>query len=245
MKTGLIVDVETTGLDPRNDRIIEIGLLEFIFDDEVSPMIRRMHSALEDPGEPLADVIKKLTRLDDPYLRGQAIDWDIVQSFFSRASIAIAHRAVFDRAFLQSRKELSIGEVHWGCSKYHIDWSGHGFKTTALNYLAADHQFINPFAHRALFDCATTFRLISPHLPELVSRSYQRQYRLIAVNASHDSNAKLKERGYAWDRDKQGWCKEVFEDTLESEKEFLRTHVYVGQGQATYQREEISLNQPI
>ena len=30
MKLGLIVDVETTGMDPKKDRIIEIGLLEFV-----------------------------------------------------------------------------------------------------------------------------------------------------------------------------------------------------------------------
>ena len=240
MDLGLIVDLETTGTDLHNDRIIEIGLLEFALEEGCAPVVTNMYGALDDPGVPLSDEIKKLTGLDDPYLAGQAIDWSIVQSYFKRASIILAHNANFDRSFLAKRSEIDIERCHWGCSMRHIDWKKHGFKTRALNYLAADQGFVNPFAHRALFDCATTLRIVSPYVHELVARSFMREYRLSAVGAPYDLKDRLKENAYRWDAEKRVWYKELFEDQLVAEKEFLRVNIY--QGNDRYRCEEISLN---
>ena len=240
MDFGLIVDLETTGTDPMQDRIIEIGLLEFALEEGQEPVVTRMYGAVQDPGIPLSEEIKKLTGLDDIYLAGQAIDWDIVQGYFGRASIVLAHNAGFDRAFLLKRSELAITHMHWGCSMRHVDWKSHGFRTRALNYLAADQGFINPFAHRALFDCATTLRIVAPFLQELVARSFMREYRISATGAPYDLKDRLKQNSYRWDAEKRVWYKELFEDGLDGEKEFLRQQIY--QGQERWRIEEISLN---
>ena len=237
MKLGLIVDVETTGMDPKKDRIIEIGLLEFVQEEGRTPVVTRMYGAIEDPGVPLCPEIQKLTGLDDPILAGRRIDWSIVQAFFEQPSIVIAHNAAFDRSFLANHDEIRSHRVHWGCSMRHIDWQKHGYKTRSLNYLAADHGFVNPFAHRALFDCATTLRLISPYLEELVARSFLHEYKLIAVGAPFALKDNLKEHGYHWDAEQRVSYKEIFEDVLETEKAFLRDQIY--QGQDPYRCEEI------
>ena len=54
VRTGLYVDVETTGLSSSQDRIIELGLVAFEFDRE-GRIYRLLHelSAFEDPGMPL------------------------------------------------------------------------------------------------------------------------------------------------------------------------------------------------
>ncbi len=228
MDYGLIVDVETTGIDPENDKIIEIGVLEFAVDQDFNATIVSMYAGLEDPKEPLKPEIVKLTQLTDASLKGKSIEWDFVRQYFDRASIVVAHNAPFDRAFLMKRKELCDVEVHWACSIKHVDWAEKGFRSRALNYLAADHGFVNPFAHRALFDCASTFRLVAPHLKELMNKSYQREFRILATGAPFDAKDKLKERAYMWDPVSRVWYKNILESSLSGERDFLSAEVYAG-----------------
>jgi DNA polymerase-3 subunit epsilon len=240
MKHGIIVDLETTGIDPLTDKIIEIGILEFCIKEPTSLTITNMYSGLEDPHQPLSDEIKKLTGLDDPQLAGKKIDWDIVNPYFERSSIIIAHNAQFDRSFLRARDEMSLQNLHWGCSVNHIDWAAHGYKTRALTYLAADHGFVNPFAHRALFDCATTFRLIAPHFDELLTNSFKKDIKVKATGATYSTKDHLKEKKYYWDKDNKYWFKIVSEDRLEEERRFLREEVYFGADM--HEEEDVSLN---
>jgi DNA polymerase-3 subunit epsilon len=228
MDTGLIVDLETTGLDPEKDRIIEIGVLEFAVDSKLSIAILNTYGAVEDPGIPLTPEIVKLTGLTSDHLAKRQIDWQRVQEMVDRSSIVIAHNMPFDRSFLVRRPELSLSSVHWGCSAKHIDWTAHGFRTRALNYLAADHGFVNPFAHRAVFDCATTLRVAGPYLAELIETSYQREYNFIATGAPFEAKDLLKERGYRWDQGQRVWQKVIFEKGAEAERQFLSAEVYRG-----------------
>lgn len=242
MDIGIIIDLETSGIDPEKDKIIEIGLLEFAVGGQNLPAIAGMYSALQDPGVPLSEEIINLTGITDEILNGQKIDWDRVADYFARASIAIAHNAVFDRAFMQKCAPINTGGVHWGCSMRHIDWSAHGYRTRNLNYLAADHGFINPFAHRALFDCASVFRLITPHLEELILNSYRREFEILAKGAPFKAKDKLKAHGYRWDAERKSWYKRSFENELDQERAFLNREIY--QNEDLHEEKEVSLNQP-
>jgi DNA polymerase-3 subunit epsilon len=228
MDYGVILDLETTGINCETDRIIEIGLIEFGVGESGKPAISTMYSGLEDPEQPLSPELQKLTGLNDEVLRGQKIDWALVRKVLERASIVIAHNAEFDRSFMQKRSEYAGLDLHWACSLKHIDWEQKGFRTRALNYLAADHGFVNPFAHRALFDCATTFRIMEPYFAELVQRSYYREVRIFATRAPFETKDKLRNNRYRWDNEKRVWYKDVLEDQLPVEREFLKTDVYTG-----------------
>ena len=239
MDIGVIVDLETTGLDPLKDQVVEVGLIEFAVSPDSAGGLRAGmtggYSALQDPGQPLPPEVAKLTGLSDDLLVGQSVDWTVVRKTLSRASIVIAHNAAFDRAFLERRPELDGIKPHWACSVKHINWRQHGFKTRALNYLAADHGFVNPFAHRALFDCATTFRLVAPYLEELIRRSYLGEYLVSATGAAFETKDILRINGYRWNPEARVWAKNLLEDELEEERKFLATEVYKGD---TRHREE-------
>jgi DNA polymerase-3 subunit epsilon len=185
-----------------------------------------MYGALEDPGRPLSAEIQKLTGLSDELLAGHRIGWDYVRALMQRASVVVAHNADFDRGFIEKRSELEGISCHWACSMKHIDWEAKGFRTRALNYLAADHGFVNSFAYRALFDCATTFRLITPYVKELVQRSYLREVRILAVGAPFELKDALRNARYRWDNVKRVWFKDILEDGLDHEREFLQNEVY-------------------
>ena len=59
-KTFIVCDLETTGLDPGSDKIIEIGLVRL----EEGEVTQQFH-ALVNPGQPLSIRIKRLTGLAD------------------------------------------------------------------------------------------------------------------------------------------------------------------------------------
>jgi len=227
MEYGLIVDVETTGLDASSDHIIEVGLLEFMMFPGKPASISRMYGALDDPGIPVPPEIERITGISTHQLTGQSVDWALVASMMSRAKIVIAHNMEFDRSFFRARKELKGLESHWGCSIRHIDWKSKGASSLALNYLAADHGFINPFAHRALFDCATTFRLIAGHLDELIQSSYLKSVRIDALNSPFEKKDLLKEQGYRWDAQRRIWHKTILESHLDKERVFLEKEIYL------------------
>jgi DNA polymerase III subunit epsilon len=229
MDIGIVVDVETTGLDAQQDQIIEIGILSFGLEEGALPVILESYGGLQDPGRPLSAEIAKLTGLSDAALRGQNIRWDIVRDLFAQAEVVIAHNAKFDRGFLELRPELADLKKHWACSASHIDWTAHGIQGRKLIHIAAESGFVNPFAHRALFDCATTFRVISPYIQELVARSYEREALFSAVGSSIDKKDVLKKRGYRWNPPERVWERTVAESQWSDERNFLASEIYDGE----------------
>lgn len=230
MDFGVILDLETTGLDPEADHIIEIGLLEFSVTGDEPATLVRSYAALEDPGIELPPEVTRITGLASQHVKGQRIDWKLVREIIGRSSIVIAHNADFDRSFLEQSGHLEGLAPHWGCSMRHIDWQKHNFHTRSLNYLAADHGFVNPFAHRALFDCATTFRLVTPYLNELIQRSYEREIMIRATGSPFETKDLLRTRGYRWDPEVRCWGRVVPETLLAEEREFLDKQIYQGRG---------------
>lgn len=228
MDIGVILDFETTGVNPEEDQIIEIGLIEFVIEDQHPPRIVQMLSEVEDPERVISTEVSEITGIDNRMLEGRRIDWGKVRQIIERASLIIAHNADFDRAFFQKRPELQGVETHWACSMRHIDWAEHGFGSQKLTYLAADHGFLNPFPHRALFDCATTFKLVAPYMSELVENSFKKSFIIKAIQSPFESKDILKARRYRWSPEERCWYKVVVESKLEDERQFLAREVYRG-----------------
>lgn len=239
MDYGVVIDLETTGLDAGKDRIIEVGMLEFTWDGQHAPVLTEIYGGLQDPKRPLTPEISALTGLTDEQLQGAEVDWERIRKALARSQLVVAHNAAFDAGFLANCGQLDGLKLHWACSSRHIDWKAHGFGTRALNYLAADHGFVNPFAHRAVFDCATTFRLIQPHMAEMVERSFATEYCVWAEGAPFESKDKLKERGYRWDAAQRVWSRVLTERELQEERDFLRTEVYTRGGSAGPREERL------
>ena len=104
--TFVVVDLETTGLTPRNARICEIGAVrvrELELEDEFELLV--------DPGVPIGPAISALTGLRDSELRGQASPRAAVRRFldFAGDAVLVAHNARFDLAFLDRETERLTG----------------------------------------------------------------------------------------------------------------------------------------
>ena len=91
------VDLETTGLDPAADRIIEIGAVRFGADG-----LRERFRTFVSPGRPLPPAIRMLTKIEDADLVGAPPPSLAVHEFaaFARGLPLVAHNAPFDLGFL-------------------------------------------------------------------------------------------------------------------------------------------------
>jgi DNA polymerase-3 subunit alpha (Gram-positive type) len=102
MITALIAfDTETTGFNPREDSLIEIGAVRFGLDGEP----RDQWQCFADPDAPLSARIRQLTGIDDDMLRGAPSPLDAVRGFVSWAgegAVFLAHNADFDMRFLNA-----------------------------------------------------------------------------------------------------------------------------------------------
>ncbi|MGG0308281.1 3'-5' exonuclease [Priestia megaterium] len=100
MKTYVVLDLETTGLDYTKEQITEIGAIKI---DENFNEIRRFHTmvALEE-GRELPEFITKLTGITEDDLKGQPNEKLALNSleYFIGDSIVVAQNAPFDLSFI-------------------------------------------------------------------------------------------------------------------------------------------------
>lgn len=227
---AVVIDVETTGLDRQRDRIIELALRQFRYDDEGRiTNIGRSFTWLQDPGRPLTEEIMKLTGLNDDMLSGQSIDKGLAARILRRVDLVVAHNASFDRPRVEDEVPEAAG-APWGCSCAEIGWRDFGFDGRSLGYLLTQAGYYNA-AHRAADDVDSTIALLAHEvvsgrtaLLDLIERSSKATWIVRAKGAAFDSKELLKQRGYRWDVDLKVWFVEV--PDREKEERWLLTNIY-------------------
>jgi hypothetical protein len=100
-----VVDVETTGTNPDNDKIIELGICLFEYDRQSGRIYKVLGSWewLEDPGFSIPPEITKITGIADEMVAGHHVDDRAVNDLLGRVVLVVAHNADFDRRFLEKR----------------------------------------------------------------------------------------------------------------------------------------------
>ena len=229
------LDVETTGLDPTRDRIIELAARPFWANPATCEVIDVEPPCcwLEDPGQRLSPEIKELTGLTDADLVGQTIDERAAVGLLVSADFVVAHRAVFDRPFVERRLPAFAGR-RWACSCTEVDWRAHGFNGRALGWLLSQiGLFQSDRSHRAGVDVEALIALLAHRLPsgttvlkELYETASRPTLRFRAVGAHFDVKDDLKARGYSWDSAERVWQREVAIERADDERAWLAEHVY-------------------
>ena len=158
---GVVIDLETTGLHARTDKIIEIGALKIR-----EGRVVETYSQLLYPGFPLADNITQITGITDEMLKGQKVFADIAEELlaFLGEDILIGHSITGDYAFL---KKAFVNQMPRGFS----------FEKKGIDTLKLARRFRPPEqkktlsgacgyfgysfdAHRAMGDAEATFFLL-------------------------------------------------------------------------------------
>ncbi|VEI12519.1 3'-5' exonuclease [Trueperella bialowiezensis] len=156
-----VIDIETTGLDPHTDRVVEIAVLHL---DRALQETGRWQS-LVDPGRDTGAV--HIHGITTAHVTGAPTFADIATALADRLAsrLIVAHNAQFDRAFLNREFERAgvphrLGDESWVCtmdqSRIYLEPGSH-----SLRGLADRLHIVPGRAHRALGDaltCADIFR---------------------------------------------------------------------------------------
>ena len=240
----IVLDTETTGLDSKSEKVIELAMLSVLVDSAtglpVGPVT--IYESFEDPGRPIPPQITEITGIDDSMVQGQRIDDAAVNALVQEADLVVAHNAGFDRPFVEARWPVFAGKA-WGCSFQGIDWKKEGSGSAKLEFLASERGWFYD-AHRAQVDCHALLQVLASPLADgqsglarLLTGADQTRYKLRATGAPFEAKDKLKARGYRWDGEgRVWWCSLGSDALLDAECAWLRAEVY-GQRSARVQLE--------
>ena len=237
-KLAIFLDLETTGLDPERDEIIELAMVPFRYSND--GRIFEVHEAFDELREPssgtIPEEITRITGITDEMVRGKTVNSERVAEIAAPAALIIAHNANFDRKFAEKTFDIFSTKA-WACSMTQIPWKQELFEGMKLEYLSMKSGFFYD-AHRAETDCHAGVELLSKPLPQsgtlalqaLLEEARTPTCRVWAENAPFDFKDMLKARGYRWNDGNDGrpksWYGDIQETELEDELRYLRSEIY-------------------
>ncbi len=236
-RTGMFLDVESTGLDIRSSEILELAITPFEYDatGRIVSLGTPLHR-FNEPSEPIPSEITAITGLTDELVAGHRLDLAEVESFVEPADLIIAHNAAFDRPLVE-RVSLAFANKPWGCTMCDVPWKEEGIEGRRLSDLLAGFQYFFD-AHRAVDDCEAGIALLAMKLPKsgervmsrLLSAARNSTWRIFAEGAPFEAKDTLKHRGYKWNADRElgprAWWKDVSSQSVDDELDFLSEQIF-------------------
>ena len=235
---GILLDVETTGLDTASDEVVELGMVKFSYhrDGTVVAVLDKF-SSLNEPGRTIPEDAIRLHGITNDMAAGHKIDTDAVNAFASDAAIVIAHNAAFDRKFAE-RYWPTFADKPWACSVNQVGWRDHGFEGSRLGYLLNGIGLFHR-SHRAVDDCHALLEILAhtisgvdrTALSLLLENARRKTVRIWAEQAPFDLKDELKKRGYRWSPGDEGrpkaWYVDIDEAKRHDEIAYLRQSIYL------------------
>ncbi len=141
------IDVETTGLNPHKDEIVELAMVLFRYEDRDITGIIDSYSGLREPNCPISKEAYNAHGLSEQDLKGHQLDVKKINSIIERADFIVSHNTSFDSEFTADILP-NIKDKSWYCSMNSISWVGN----RSLQYLLKLHGIQNETPNRALSD---------------------------------------------------------------------------------------------
>lgn len=151
------LDIETTGLDPKMDRVIQIGAIR-ICEGEISDTF----VTYVNPGRCISERITQLTGIDDAKVKAAPRMEDALERFlaFAGEDVLLGHHVIFDYSFLKRaavNQRLSFERMGLDTLKMARRFLPE-LESRSLPFLCR-HFGIEHQAHDALGDCLATWKL--------------------------------------------------------------------------------------
>lgn len=223
-RLAIIVDTETTGLDLRDDEIVEIGLIAFAYDEnDQFTRVVGVFEGLREPENPMTEDAASITGITAEMLKGRKIDLARLEEIVGRASLVIAHNAAFDRPMCE-KLSATFKDKAWACSATEIPWRKLGYEGAKLGYLLYQSGLFHE-GHRALEDCYALLNVLSVQQKQsdkcglqLLLASARETRVIIEVTSPFEVRGFFKGRGYRWSsHPARCWYKDVAESDLDTE----------------------------
>lgn len=208
------LDLETSGLDCKNDQIIEIGAV--LWDTDTQSPKKVFNELIYYDNLNLPNEVQNITGIKPDDLKKYGIPLSdalkILSELASAAEYLVGHNAVnFDSEFLDQAYavyQMPKLKKPWIDTLTDVPYPQE-IKTRKLSYLAAEHGFINPFSHRALFDVLTTLKLLSKYDIEEIVMIQRSPLVKVLAHVGFDDRDKARRIGFRWDPQQRHWYSEV------------------------------------
>lgn len=209
--TLLILDTETTGLDPANGCCLEVGAV--LFDVPARAVLGQLSFLLPadtNPARHVNGIDPAVTRRPQPWRQSLELFGVMVEA----ADAVLAHNAAFDRQWF-GIEPLPPIQRPWICSMDDIRWPAerHLRPNPSVRDLALAYGVPVWAAHRALTDCiylAQVFERCEELEPLLLAAMEPRQ--LFRAQLSYAERHQAKEAGFRWNHPVAGaWTRRLSE----------------------------------
>lgn len=208
------LDFETTGLDTSKDRIVEIGAA--LWDVEAKRPLTTLGVFCHEPTSEISkeslEMMDRICGITLPVLQefGTPVKGNLawLDGFCSKHKVdyIVAHNGEnYDKPLLMA--ELArhgvdapcLRMLPWIDTRTDIPFASEP-DSRKLKHLAGDHGFINPFAHRAVFDVLTMLRILSNYDIQQVLEFQKIPFMVVRAVVSYEQRDLAKARRYSWEK---------------------------------------------
>jgi DNA polymerase-3 subunit epsilon len=202
MKLLTIIDLETTGTDPKADRVVEIGAV--LWSVEFLSVVAAFSTVVVGEGN-AASAINGIPEGLIP--SGMAADraWRQVSGWVERSTAIVGHNAdAFDRLFVPAGWDQG---KPWIDTMTDVAWPRPS-SSRSLVALTLAHGLGVSHAHRALTDCMLIARLfersaeLGGDIPAMLARALRPKGTYVVADTNFDEarNALAKTAGFRWEK---------------------------------------------
>jgi len=207
----LILDTETTGLDPEQHQCIEVGAV--LFDVPHRAVLSQISFLLpceRNPAQGINGIDPSVSREPQPWRQALLC----FEAMLEAADVVLAHNAAFDRQWF-GRGELPAIRKPWLCSMEDLRWPPERQlrATPSVRDLALAYGVPVWAAHRALTDCIYLAQVFErcPELEGLLQAGLEPR-RLYRARLSYEERHKAREAGFRWNEPISGaWSRRLSE----------------------------------
>ena len=187
-ETYIVFDLETTGFDPHNDEITEIGAVKL----EGTTIVDRF-STFVNPNKPIPEKITTLTGITDEMVANAPQLEEILPKFleFSKDATMVAHNAKFDIGFIQTKLKAKLNTEYDPPVIDTLLWGKNILKELKRYNLKAMAKHLGVSLenhHRAVDDAEATAHIFMKMMNMVLSKG---AYKLNEIDDVYDTDVKL------------------------------------------------------
>ncbi len=209
LENCLILDTETTGLDPENGNCIEVGSILFnITNRSILAQQSFLLPVLVNEAEAINHIPAVVSQLPQPWQEGLGYFKSLVDS----SDLIVAHNAIFDKQWF-GIGQLPFIDKPWVCTMEDISWPSELQlrNRPSVRDLALAHGVPVWAAHRALTDCiyiAEVFQRCTDL--EILLKQGLEPRRLMRAEVSYEQRHLAKQAGFRWNEPIKGaWTRRL------------------------------------